>query len=116
MLKSEPAKVMVFLGGMVGRCLSHEVGTLRNGIILYTRGSREIPSPYPLVVRIQQEVHSLEEAAHSITLALQSATLQNWEKYIPTVYKLPICGVFLHLPKQTKTFRLCAHLHDCWVL
>ena len=58
------------------------------------------PSPYPLVVRIQQEVHSLEEAAHSITLALQSATLQNWKKYIPTVYKLPICGVFLHLPKQ----------------
>ena len=73
-----------------------------SGMALYftQEAPERFPSPYPLVVRIQQEVHSLEEAAHSFTLALQSATLQNWKKYIPTVYKLPICGVFLHLPKQ----------------
>ena len=59
-----------------------------SGMALYfiQEAPERFPSPYPLVVRIQQEVHSLEEAAHSFTLALQSATLQNWKKYIPTVW------------------------------
>lgn len=39
------AKVMVLTGGVLGRCLSHEGGTLMKRLISYKRDPRELPCP-----------------------------------------------------------------------